>query len=149
MNSKIIVSVMILALCLACNQSNKAETPNDSQTVEASTEINTNSDSDQNEDLQSSAERVSIKDIVENPTVYEGKSVIVSGKCTKVNMAIMGRNWIHLVDGTKDDFDFVVTSNAEVTKGETVSMRGVVTIDKDFGHGYRYAVIMEEAEVLE
>ena len=94
------------------------------------------------------AESVSIKDIVENPDQYKDKSVIVSGECTKINANIMSRNWIHLKDGSKDDFDFVLTSDLAVPEGHFVSMRGVIRVDKDFGAGYRYAIIMEEAEMV-
>lgn len=94
------------------------------------------------------AESVSIKDIVENPEKYKDQSVIVSGECTKINANIMSRNWIHLKDGTKDDFDFVLTSDLAVPEGHFVSMRGVIRVDKDFGAGYRYAIIMEEAEMV-
>jgi hypothetical protein len=61
-----------------------------------------------------------------------GKSVSVRGKVVKFTPEIMGKNWIHLQDGTG-------------AEGTTVS--GVVVIDKDFGYGYAYDVIIEDAEV--
>ena len=61
----------------------------------------------------------------------------------------MGHNWIHLIDGSKDDFDLVITSDALVTVGNVVTMKGVVAINKDFGAGYSYELIIEEGVVVE
>ncbi|MCP3978521.1 MAG: nucleotide-binding protein [bacterium] len=78
-----------------------------------------------------------------------GKTVTLRGKVVKYSPNIMGRNWIHLRDGTgntKDGTDDVtVTSSATTAVGETVLVEGVVAVDKDFGAGYRYAVIVENA----
>jgi hypothetical protein len=93
-------------------------------------------------------ESVSIADIVSDPESYKGKRIIVSGQCTKLNANIMNRNWIHLKDGSNDEYDFVVTSDLAVPEGHFVSMKGVITLDKDFGAGYRYSIIMEEAEIV-
>ena len=143
MRSKILVATISLFFLLACNQTNKAESSSHEETNIASAESNADITPE-----QETSERVTIQDVVENPERYKNKFVTVSGKCTKINMEIMGRNWIHLIDGSKDDFDFVITSNAKVKKGDEITMTGVITIDKDFGHGYRYEVIMEEAELV-
>jgi len=80
-----------------------------------------------------------------------GKTVTLRGKVVKFSSGIMGRNWIHLQDGTGDKaagtHDITVTSIDSVAVGETILIEGVVTVDKDFGAGYRYAVIVEEAKV--
>ncbi len=91
---------------------------------------------------------VKIKDIIANPKKYEGKVVQVSGKCVKLNANIMGRNWMHLQDGSKDDYDFVVTSEQMIPEGGVVSLAGVVTLKKDFGAGYFYDIIMENASIV-
>jgi len=75
--------------------------------------------------------------------------VIVSGVCSKINLAIMNRNWIHLKDGSMDDFDFVITSEAKIKKGDRVSIQGVVRLKVDFGFGYNYDVLMQEEEIVE
>lgn len=92
---------------------------------------------------------VKIGDIVANPKAYEGKTVQVSGVCVKVNPNIMGRNWIHLQDGSNDEYDFVITSDSYVPEGAVVSLEAVVGIDRDFGAGYRYSLILENGKVLE
>lgn len=81
----------------------------------------------------------------------EGKTVAVRGKIASFNSAIMGRNWIHLQDGTgtdaANDHDLTVTSSASAKVGQIVLVRGVLRVNKDFGSGYKYAVIIEEATV--
>ncbi len=91
---------------------------------------------------------IKIADIVANPEKYNGETVQISGECVKVNPNIMGRNWIHLKDGSKDDYDFVVTSILQVQEGQVVTMKGTVMVDKDFGAGYKYDLIVEEGVVV-
>jgi hypothetical protein len=99
-------------------------------------------------DIIQVAGSVSIAEIVNNAKDYKNKEVQISGKCTKVNANIMGRNWIHLKDGSKDDFDMIVTTEDNVTVGQTVTMKGTVHLDVDFGAGYAYDLIIEDGVVL-
>ena len=71
------------------------------------------------------------------------------GKVVKFSANIMGKNWVHLQDGTGESGinDLTVTTSAVVNKGDTVLVSGVLVIDKDFGYGYSYDVIIEDAEV--
>ena len=66
----------------------------------------------------------------------------------KVNDAIMDRNWIHLVDGSADDYDFVITSNVSVPVGHAVVFEGLISTNRDFGAGYKYELLMEDAVTL-
>ena len=61
----------------------------------------------------------------------------------------MGKNWIHIQDGTGEAGanDLTVTTSAEANTGDTVLISGTLATDKDFGYGYAYDVIVEEAEV--
>ncbi|MEA3385969.1 MAG: DNA-binding protein [Thermodesulfobacteriota bacterium] len=87
--------------------------------------------------------------------VYEKKSglcnnkVLVRGKVVKVLPKIMGKNWIHLQDGSgnekKGNYDLVVTSQDMPSVGNVITVSGTVYTDKDFGAGYKYNVIIEEA----
>ena len=78
----------------------------------------------------------------------DGKQVSVRGKVMKVSPEIMGRNWVHLQDGSGDSkagtHDLLVTTSEEAKPGETVTARGTVAKDKDFGSGYRYQVLVEK-----
>jgi len=79
------------------------------------------------------------------------KTVTVRGKVVKFNGGIMGRNWIHLRDGSgtaaQGDNDITVTTNDSVAVGDVVVAKGVVRLAKDFGAGYAYPVIIEDAKV--
>lgn len=80
-----------------------------------------------------------------------GQEVVVRGKVVKYNANIMGTNWLHIQDGSGSaeagDHDLTVTSDATTAEGEVVVVRGKVSTDRDFGMGYRYAVIIEGAEL--
>ena len=91
---------------------------------------------------------ISLSELFSNKGKYNGKSIKVIGKCVKVNNQIMGRNWIHIQDGTSDNgnnYDLTVTTQDIIPIGSTVIMEGVIALNKDFGAGYRYDIIMEEA----
>ncbi|MCP4978199.1 MAG: hypothetical protein GY931_18780, partial [Maribacter sp.] len=79
---------------------------------------------------------------------YEGHTIQLSGKCVKVNPNIMDRNWIHLQDGSKNDFDLVITSNTFVPEGSAITIRGTVVLNKDFGAGYKYDLILENGTLV-
>ena len=91
---------------------------------------------------------VKISEIVANPQKYAGKTIQISGECTKINPNIMGVNWIHLKDGSRDDYDLVITSDVAVPEGHVVTMTGTVALDKDFGAGYRYEIILEGGKMV-
>lgn len=92
----------------------------------------------------SAAGSITIAELVKHPEKYAGKTVKVSGKCVKINPNIMGKNWIHLQDGSQDDFDLVITSDLFVPEGSVISMQAVVALNRDFGAGYQYQLILEE-----
>jgi hypothetical protein len=60
----------------------------------------------------------------------------------------MNRNWVHIQDGTKNasDYDLAVTTKETVKVGDIAVFEGVIAVKKDFGAGYKYEVIMEEAK---
>lgn len=81
----------------------------------------------------------------------DNKKVQVRGKVMKVSKMIMGKNWVHLQDGTgnpmKNSHDLVVTTMAEPEVDSIVVIEGTLHANKDFGAGYKYDVIIEEAQV--
>jgi hypothetical protein len=92
-----------------------------------------------------------ISEIYGAKTALDGKHVTVKGVVVKVSTGIMGKNWIHLQDGSgsqeKVDFDLTVTSQDQPAAGDVVVASGVLRADKDFGAGYRYVAIMEDARI--
>jgi len=81
---------------------------------------------------------------------YSGKEVVVRGKVVKFNSGIMGKNWLHVQDGTGEPGlnDLTVTTDAAAKVGDMVLVRGNAATDKDFGYGYKYAFIVEDAKVV-
>ncbi|ACL64239.1 conserved hypothetical protein [Anaeromyxobacter dehalogenans 2CP-1] len=78
------------------------------------------------------------------------KPVTIRGKVVKYNEGIMGKNWLHLRDGSGTagkDNDLTVTTTDRTSVGEVVTVKGTVRVDKDFGAGYAYPVIVEDAKV--
>ncbi len=101
-------------------------------------------------DKAGGANAYTVGEIYAKRASLDKKTVVVKGKVVKVSKGIMGKNWIHLQDGTGDTgkgtHDLVVTTTADVVAvGDVVSARGTIYKDKDFGAGYKYDVIMEES----
>jgi len=91
-----------------------------------------------------------VAELYKNKAKLNKKKVVIRGKVVKVSSGIMGKNWIHLRDGSgshaKGDFNLVVTSKTVPAEGEVVLVNGTFYKDKDFGSGYKYDVIVEDAE---
>lgn len=100
--------------------------------------------------LEKSGDEVTIADIYATPKDFEGKEFEIRGVVTKVNKEIMGKNWVHLQDGTSNDgsFDLTVTTQALPEVNDEVTFKGTLTLEKDFGAGYYYDVIMEDAALV-
>jgi hypothetical protein len=94
---------------------------------------------------------ITINELFANRKKYEGQTVKIKGKCIKLNSMIMNRNWIHLQDGTTKDnkIDLTVTTTEDIPLGAIVTVEGKIALNKDFGAGYKYEIIMEEAQVVQ
>lgn len=94
----------------------------------------------------------SVEEIFASGESLAGKTVRVQGRVVKVNMEIMARNWVHLQDGTgnpmQNTHDLVVTTKEAVEEGKIVTLEGVVAFEKDFGYGYKYTVLVEDAKLV-
>ncbi|TAL66394.1 MAG: hypothetical protein EPN88_08515 [Bacteroidetes bacterium] len=91
---------------------------------------------------------VTIAKLLENKKSYSGKVIKIKGKVTKYNPSIMGKNWVHIQDGSEFEgaFDLTITTDGQVAVGETVTFEGKIVLEKDFGYGYSYNILMEEAK---
>lgn len=102
-----------------------------------------------NMDLKGSL-AIKLAELFKNKDKYEGKKIVVTGKVVKVNNGILNRNWVHINDGSKCgniECDLTITTEDEVENGAQVTFEGKITLNKDFGAGYHYHLIMEEAEL--
>lgn len=90
-----------------------------------------------------------VAEVFDGRSGIAGKEVSVRGRVVKFNPQVMGKNWIHLQDGTggAGTNDLTITTDTVAKVGDTVLVKGKVTLDKDFGFGYRYDLIMEDAKV--
>ena len=93
---------------------------------------------------------VSIGELYKNRANYGGKIIKVKGQVVKINEEVMGKNWIHIQDGTKDgeDFDLTITTLDGCKMDDVVTFEGIISLKKDFTHGYFYEVIMEDAKLV-
>jgi hypothetical protein len=80
-----------------------------------------------------------------------GTTVLLRGRVTKANSGILGRNWFHLQDGSgasaDGTHDLTVTTDAAVQVGDVVTVSGMLATARDFGAGYVYEAIVENATV--
>ena len=110
---------------------------------------------------QASAEPISVTPAEGGVTIAElwagkdrlaGSTVVVRGKVVKFNREIMGTNWLHLQDGSGDaeagTHDITVTTSGAAAVGDVVTVTGSAAVDKDFGFGYAYPVLIQDAEVV-
>ena len=92
---------------------------------------------------------ITIAQLFDKRNSFSGKKVKIRGQVIKINTEIMGKNWVHIQDGTSNgnDYDLTVTTKEMVKMGDVVTFEGTITLDKDFGGGYSYSVIMEDATI--
>ncbi len=90
-----------------------------------------------------------VEEINNRAVELKDKPVLLRGKVVKYNQAIMGKNWMHLRDGsgTESTNDILVTTLDQAKVGDIVTLKGIVRNNKDFGAGYSYKVMIEEAKL--
>ena len=88
-----------------------------------------------------------VEEIFTQSAALSGQPVKVRGQVVKFTPNIMGTNWVHIQDGTGTGAtgDLTVTTSAVVAAGDMVTVEGSLTVNKDFGAGYKYAAIIENA----
>ena len=93
----------------------------------------------------------SIGEIFTKAEELNGKKVRICGKVMKNSRMIMGKNWLHIQDGTgdpvKNQHDLVATTTEDPGENTIVTIEGVLTANRDFGAGYKYEAIVENAKV--
>lgn len=100
-------------------------------------------------DIEKAAGGHTVGEVFANKADLAGSDVAIRGKVVKFNAGIMGKNWLHIQDGSgkPGENDLTVTTDASASVGDTVVVRGKPVLDKDFGYGYKYALIIEDAEI--
>jgi hypothetical protein len=92
----------------------------------------------------------SIAELYSEKAKLTGQQIRVRGKVVKYNAMIMGKNWLHIQDGTgsRGSNDLVVTSQSSAKVGDTVLVTGKIASNKDLGAGYKFEVMLEEATLV-
>ena len=97
---------------------------------------------------------IKVAELFAQKDALAGKQVTLHGKVVKFNSGIMDRNWIHLQDGSgtaeaKNNDILVTTATGVVANlGDTVTIQGLVALDQNFGHGYKYPVVVERGSIM-
>ena len=90
-----------------------------------------------------------VAEIITGSVELKNKPVVVRGKVVKFTPAVMGKNWVHVRDGSgsaaDNTHDVLVTTKDETKVGEVVLVKGVVHTDVELGSGYSYKVLVEDA----
>lgn len=90
-----------------------------------------------------------VAEVVAGGAALKDKPVLVRGKVVKYSAEILGKNWVHLRDGTgsaaDNSNDILVTTKDQAKVGDVVTAKGTVRTDRDLGAGYFYKVLVEEA----
>ena len=90
-----------------------------------------------------------VAEIVTKKADLKNKAVLVRGKVVKYTPDVLGKNWIHLRDGSgsapDNTHDVLVTTKDQARIGDVVLVKGIVHTDRDLGSGYSYKVLIEEA----
>jgi hypothetical protein len=83
-------------------------------------------------------------------TELSGKTVRVRAQVTKANANILGKNYLHVRDGSGQEGtnDLTVTTQAETKVGDVVLLEGVLGLDRDIGSGYKFPTILEDAKIV-
>jgi len=87
-----------------------------------------------------------ISDVLKQKKDLDGKLVKIRGKVIKFTAEVMNKNWIHIKDSSTAT-DLTVTTSGKVEVGKTIIVDGKIAVNKDFGYGYIYDVILEEAKI--
>lgn len=94
---------------------------------------------------------LAISEVHRQRTELAGKKVSVRGRVVKFTSHVMGKNWVHLRDGSAegDDGELTVTTLDTTAVGKVVTASGVISIDEDFGYSYKYPVLLHDASLQE
>jgi hypothetical protein len=88
-----------------------------------------------------------IAELYANKDKLKGKTVHLRGQVTKVTNNVMGKNWLHISDSSTAD-DLTVTSSNSAAMDDIVVIDGKLSLDKDYGYGYVYPLIVEDAAIV-
>ena len=92
---------------------------------------------------------VKVEEVFAKKDTLNGRKITVKGEVVKFNSGIMGKNWVHIQDGSgkPGTNDLTATTQDSAKVGDKVIITGTLAVEKDFGAGYIYEAIIEEASM--
>lgn len=99
--------------------------------------------------VEKASNGITLSELFQDTQKYDGKEVVIRGLVVKYNRNIMGKNWAHIQDGSSHEnkYDLTVTTSDTLAQGIVGTFKGIIDLNKDFGAGYKYDIIMENAKV--
>ena len=93
---------------------------------------------------------ITLSELFSDKSKYKDKTVKVRGTVVKFTAGVMQKNWVHIQDGTRsgNQFDLTITTIDECKLGDIVTFEGKVSLNRDFGYGYSYDILIEDAKLL-
>jgi hypothetical protein len=92
-----------------------------------------------------------IEEIYSKKEELSQKTITVRAIVVKFMPQVMGKNWIHIQDGTgsveKGNNDVAVSTLDTAEVGDEVIIKGTLGIDKDFGMSRTFGALIEESSV--
>lgn len=115
------------------------------------TEINQNASTNNAEsfnvdNIKKAANGLTIDETLTGKQKLAGETIQIRGMVVKYTPKVMGKNWIHIRDSSSAT-DLVVTTSGAVEKGDVILVSGKLQLDRDFGYGYIYDVLLEDSTV--
>ena len=91
-----------------------------------------------------------VAEVITGKTKFAGRPIAIRARVVKYNAQILGKNWLHIRDGSgaPGTNDLTVTTTATAKVGDLVLVTGKLGTDRDFGSGYKYPLIIEDATVV-
>ena len=93
-----------------------------------------------------------VAEVFAQRSALSGKTVRVRAVVVKSVPGVMGKTFVHVRDGsgneTAADHDLTVTTQAQPQVGDTLLFEGKLGTDVDFGAGYKYPAIIQDAQLI-
>ncbi len=87
-----------------------------------------------------------VTEILANKDKLAGKTVKIRGQVSKYTASVMGKNWLHIRDSSSNQ-DITITTDANAQLNDVVIAEGQLVLNKDYGYGYVYEVLIEDAKL--
>lgn len=101
-------------------------------------------------DIAKAENGLTVAEVFAKGAELAGRNVTLRARVVKANSGILGKNWLHVQDGTggPGTNDLTVTTKDTAKVGDVVLLMGRIGTDKDLGYGYKFPLLLEDAKVM-